>query len=91
VRVKELRHLAEMNTSKQVRIYNPDVEDFTVNYHGYPVTIRSMEMQTYNMEVANHIKKHLADHLLHKRGVKVSPQDDIQAIYKEIEVDTITN
>jgi hypothetical protein len=86
MRVKELRHLAEINASKQVRIYNPDLEDFTVNYHGYPVTIRSMEMQTYAFEVANHIKKHLADKLLHKRGTKTSPQDDIQAIYKEIEV-----
>lgn len=86
MRVKELRHLAEINASKQVRIYNPDIEDFTVNYHGSPVSIRSMEMQTYAFEVANHIKKHLANKLLHKRGIKNSAEDDLKEIFKEIEV-----
>ena len=86
MRVQELQHLAELNKDKLTRIYNPDVEDFTVIYHSAPVTIRALEIAEFNIHVADHIKKHLADHLLHKRGIKTNAEEDLKTIFKEIEV-----
>ena len=86
MRVKELRRLAELNKDKAIRIYNPDIDNFTVNYHGSPVTIRALEIAEFNADVANHVKKHLADHILNKRGVKSNVEDDLAGIFKEIEV-----
>lgn len=82
-----MRRLAEANSVKNVRIYNPDVDDFTVKYEGEPYTIHALDIQEYPHHIAQHIKKHLADHLLWKRGIKVNPQDDLTEIYKEIEVE----
>ena len=84
--IHELQHLAEINTELTKRIYNPDTDDFTVNFNGSPHTIHALEIQEFPIHIANHIKKHLADHLLHKRGVKESPQADLENIFKEIEV-----
>jgi hypothetical protein len=84
--VRELRHLAEVNKDISKRIYNPDIADFTCIFQGKPYTICSFEMTEFPLYVAEHIKKHLANHLLHKRGVKNNPQSDLVEIYKEIEV-----
>lgn len=84
--IYELQHLAEINNELTKRIYNPDTDDFTVTFHGKPHTIRALEIQEFPFHVANHIQKHLADHLLHKRGIKDNPQDDLEEIYREIEV-----
>ena len=84
--VHELRHQADINNSKTSKIYNPDTADFTVNYHGEPYTIHALEITEFPFPIANHIKKHLADHLLNKRGVKVNPQDDLKKYFEEIEV-----
>lgn len=86
MKVSDLRHLAEVNKSVTKRIYNPDTEDFTVNFHGEPHTIRALEIQEFPLHIANHIQKHLADKLLHKRGIKVNAEDDLLKIFGEIEV-----
>jgi len=69
-----------------LRIYNPDTEDFTVKFNGVSYTIPALEIAEFPYFVANHIKKHLADLLLAKRGTKTNPEDDLKEIYKEIEV-----
>jgi len=85
--VKELRHLAEVNKKLTKRIYNPDTDDFTVRFNNEPYTIKALEIQEFPLHVANHIQKHLADHLLNKRGIKVNVEDDLKNIFKEIEVE----
>ena len=85
--VRELRHLAEKNKDKTVRIYNPDTEDFTWKYHGKEYTIPALNMEQFPVDIANHLKKHLADYILNIRGVKDNPEDDLKKIYKEIEVE----
>lgn len=85
--VKEIQRLAEANSQKTLRIYNPDTDDFTCNYHGKPYTVRALDMEEYPLPIANHLKKHLADHLMWKRGVKVNPEVDLKEIFKEIEVE----
>jgi len=82
----ELQHQAKLNEEKTIRIYNPDTDDFTCNFHGEPYTIHSLEMAEFTFYIAKHIQKHLADRLLHKRGIKESPRADLENIFKEIEV-----
>ena len=84
--IHELKHQAKINESKTLKIYNPDTADFTVKYHGEPYTVHALEMESFPLPIANHIKKHLADHLLNKRGIKSNPQDDLVKYLKEIEV-----
>jgi hypothetical protein len=84
--VTDIRHLAEVNKSETKRIYNPDTDDFTVNFDSKPYTIKALEIQEFPIHIANHIKKHLANHLLHKRGVKINPEADLSKIFEEIEV-----
>ena len=86
--VEEMKRLASANSEKTVRIYNPDTEDFTWNIQGTPHTIRALEMEEFPYDVAKLLKKHLADHLLFKRGIGgASPDDLLAEIYEEIEVE----
>lgn len=82
----ELQHQAEVNSQKTISLYNPDTNDFTCNYVGKPYTIQALEITKFPFYIAHHIKKHLADHLLHKRGIKENPEADLENIFKEIEV-----
>ncbi len=85
--VKEMQRVADSNKDKLVRLYNPDTDDFTCNWHGDPYTIHALEMEEYPTPIADHLKKHLADYIFHKRGTKVNAEDDLKAIFKEIEVE----
>ena len=77
---------------EKVFVFNPDIEDFSVKYDingdGNPVTftIRSLESEPFEPVIAEHIIKHLATHLLHKRGVRHNPELDLKNIRKELEV-----
>lgn len=84
--IRKVKHLAELNKDKTLRIYNPSTDDFTVKYEGKEYSIGALDMQEYPYHIANHIKKHLADYILHERGIKTNPQDDLAEIKKEIEV-----
>lgn len=85
--VKALKREAEARAKETVRIYNPDSEDFKVTYAGEKYVILSREISPFSRPVAEHIKKHLANHILHKNY----PSDKnaelaLEKIYKEIEV-----
>jgi len=84
--VKELQRLAERDSVKKSKIFNPDVDDFTVKYESEPYTINAMEIAEFPKRIADHIKKHLSNHLLCKRGIKINPQKDLENISKEIEI-----
>lgn len=87
--VKALKREAKENAEKMVRIYNPNIRDFTVPFHGKKHTIHSLEIEPFPYSVAEHIKKHLATEVLNERGgVKSGSnhEDTMKAIYKEIEV-----
>ena len=79
-------------TDEKVFIFNPDIEDFSVKYDingdGSPATftIRSLESDSFSPVIAKHITKHLANYLLHKRGIKQNSELDLQNIKKEIEI-----
>ena len=84
--IHELQHLADINKEITKRIYNPDTEDFTWNYHGNPFIVKALEIQEFDLPIANHLQKHLADKLLWKRGIKTNAEEDLKNIFKEIEV-----
>ena len=74
-----------------MRIYNPDIDNFSVWYdktgpNAKLYTINSMEIKEFDDQIANHIKKHLANKILHRRGIRDNAEDDLKRIYKEIEV-----
>ena len=86
--VKQLKREAKERAEEKVRIYNPDSEDFKIFYAGEKHTIRSREIAEFPRHIAEHIKKHLANHILHKNY----PSDKnaelaLKKIYKEIEVE----
>jgi len=74
-----------------MKIFNPDTEDFSISYDinenkdSQIFTIHSLEMKEFPDFLARHIQKHLADHLLHKRGIRLNVEEDLKRIYKEIE------
>lgn len=87
--VSEIQRRNRGLRDKKVKIYNPDTDDFTVKWHGQPYTVRALEIsKPLPFHIANHIKKHLANHLLHKRGVPEHSNitDTLAKIKKEIEV-----
>lgn len=85
--VKDYLRQAKENNEKVKNIFNPDIEDFSCSYGGKSYTIHALEIETFPFEIAEHIKKHLANHLLNKRGAKAgNPHDTIEAIKKEIDV-----
>jgi len=84
--VKEMQRLAEANKKKELRIYNPDTEDFTYSWHGKPYTIPALDVGKFPFHIANHLKKHLANHILWKRGIgKATPELLLKRIFEEIE------
>jgi hypothetical protein len=84
--VSDLKHAYEQNKDKEVKIFNPDTEDFTVAYGGVPYTIHSLEIAGFPYYVAQHIKNSLAALLMAKQKLKVETKADWQAIYDKIEV-----
>ena len=77
--------------NQQKSLYNPLKSDFTVQWSGngtpQDYTIHAGEIGTYPVALANHIEKHLAEHINGIRGQKTNHDDDIKEIRKEIEVE----
>jgi len=84
--VHDLQKQAEINAEKKVQLWNPDSEDFTVKYIGKEYTARSLEMTTFSLPIALHLKKHLANYIHHKRGTKINASADLIKIQEEINV-----
>lgn len=84
--VKDLQREARANLKKKVKIYNPDSDDFSAQYAGKKYTVPALDWASFPKYIADHVKKHLATHLMYKRGVKHNPELDLQEIYKEIEM-----
>lgn len=85
--VDDLRLDQEIKNQTKVRLYNPDKEDFTVLYHGKPVTIHAMEIEAYPFDIAQHLKKHLINHLMSLREVVYPTPEIINKTAKEVEVE----
>ena len=73
-------------------VKNPLIEDFSVNYDlsglGQPktYTLKGLEIDFFEPVIAEHLKKHLVNAIINKRGVKVNRDADAKEIYKEISI-----
>lgn len=76
------RNLAD----KKIKLFNPDDRDFTVNYHGKPVTIHALEIEEFDYHVGQHIKKHLVKHLLGKADKIIATDEEIKEVEQKVEV-----
>ncbi len=81
-------------TIDKVPLYNPDTTDFKVKYDinadRNPKTFvaKAQEISWHIPVIAQHIKNHLADHLVNKRGsIKGNFELAKKKALKEIEVD----
>lgn len=86
MRVADLKREALLKEQQTKQIYNPDTEDFTVAYSGKFYTIPATQIATFPTVIADHIQRHLAIHILNKRGVKTNYEDDLAKIYEEIKI-----
>ena len=72
-KVSDLQRDSEAKATTEVRLYNPDIEDFSVTYHGTKMlSIPALEIKAFPYYEAKHVKKHLADRLLHKRTLPIT-------------------
>lgn len=77
---------------KKIGVFNPLITDFTVKYdikgdkNPQGFTVPAREIVYFIEPVAKHVKKHLADAIFHKRGVKNNPEMDLKEIIEEISV-----
>lgn len=82
-----------MSENPQSSVFNPDTEDFTITYdlngdnHPLSYTVRANDHATFPTPVAEHIKRHLAKHLVFKRGIKTNFEDEYNKTIKEISYD----
>ena len=88
--VREYRRLANTEKDSLIRIYNPLIKDFSVNYNdgveSKLYTVRAGEIETFNSNVGKHITKHLVDFIINERNVDPLNRNDVDKIYEEIEV-----
>ncbi len=83
--VPDLLQEVQDNSEKVVRVYNPDTEDFTVNYESKPHTVKALDYGEFEYNVGNHVKKHLITFLMNKRSL--NPITDRKSVEKEVEFD----
>jgi len=83
--VAGLKIEAKENSKKIIRVYNPDTEDFTFNYHGQPHTIKALDYGEFSYKLGLHMKKHLIDHLINKRSL--DPITQREEVAKEVAFD----
>ena len=84
--VAQLKREAQSNEVITKRIYNPDSKDFTHRFGGKDYTVRAREIEEFPYYIANHLKKHLAFHVLVKRGQVKQRDHYLPKIEEEIEV-----
>lgn len=77
-------------------IFNPLNEDFSVDYDvpgkgRTTFTIHAREAESFPTYIANHVKKHLANRVLHTRGVRFNVDADLQEIGREIDAEPIND
>jgi len=73
-------------------LYNPLNSDFTttfdVNGDSKPesFTVPALQIATFEEATANHLKEHLAKHVVFSRGIKTNFEDEYNKALKEVEV-----
>ena len=84
--------MRNLNPPPSRHLYNPNKENFTVQYTDEHTgtqnyTIHAGEIEEFPHNVANHIVKHLAQHLVLSRGVRTTYDAEYAEAVKEIECD----
>jgi hypothetical protein len=84
--VRQLREEAIENATKKVSLHNPDDKDFEYQWFGKKGVFPAQSTQEFDYFTAQHIRKHLAEHLLYTRGSEKNALEAALAeIYKEID------
>jgi len=84
--VKDLWREAKDNSEKKIRLYNPDTEDFSVKYGPKTYTLKSLDSDEFQYTIARHMKRHLINHLINRRGLGYINPDQRKEIENEVEM-----
>lgn len=77
----------------EVGVFNPDTKDFSITYDingdkNPPLfTVPAGDHAFFVKGVADHIKSHLAKHLVFSRGIKTNFEDEYKAALVEVSYD----
>lgn len=83
--------MKNQNEERKSHVYNPTNDDFTVTYDlgkdkPTPFTVKAGDIAEFPEFIANHVKKHLTNHIYNIRGRKNNSEDDLKEIMEEISV-----
>lgn len=88
--VHELRRRAYLEKDIPIRLYNPLLKDFSVQFNDgsgiKTYTLKSKEIEAFPTPIAKHIRKHLVDFVINERGVISTDRVAVSKIKEEIEV-----
>lgn len=81
-----------MENYKRVALFNPLSSDFSYEWlddenKKHTLTMNSREITYFPEPQAKFMMKHLADAIIHQRGVRTNHEDEYKAILKEIQVE----
>lgn len=82
--VKELKRANEARNSEVVDVFNPDTQDFVVEYDGLSHTLKAGKMKKFTYRLGHHVAKHLADKILNKRNLKTNQEPNRSELLKRI-------
>lgn len=84
MRVKDIKHLAKSKKGNKKRVFNPTTKDFTWKWHGKGITVPNGESVELDVYAAEHITKHLIDHILTKKGINTDNKKGRKAWQKKV-------
>ncbi len=82
--VKELKRATDAKSLEVVNVFNPDTDDFVVQYDGLSYTLEAGKMKKFVYKLGQHVAKHLADKILNKRNLKTNQEPDRSKLLKRI-------
>jgi hypothetical protein len=84
MRVQDIEHLAKKKDGKTKTVFNPTNKDFSWKWDGKEHTIPKGEGVEFDIVVAEHLAKHLADYILTDSGIKTDNEEERNKCLKTI-------
>jgi len=84
--VEELRLDSLSRAKNRLSIYNPMFDVFEIEYEDKKYSLEPQTITKFDFVIGNHIKKHLRDWIINKRGYTGSIYTEREKVEKEISV-----
>ena len=84
MKVKDIQHLAEINSKKKLKVFNPTTKDFKWKYNRKEYTIPKGEVKEFKYHLAQHLAKHLIDKIMTENSLNTRPSKERKMWEKKI-------